>query len=85
MKSLLKMAGFVRGFQNVLFGPARLFLSEARAFHTGVAGLGSVEEEFQAASEKVKTLKEDPGNDNKLKLYALFKQVGNLKDLWHQR
>ena len=32
-------------------------------------------EKFDAAQQKVKTLKEAPDNDIKLKLYALFKQV----------
>ncbi|XP_022785341.1 enoyl-CoA delta isomerase 2, mitochondrial-like, partial [Stylophora pistillata] len=35
---------------------------------------GNLEEEFQSASERTKTLKQDPGNDHKLKLYALFEQ-----------
>jgi len=29
---------------------------------------------FEAAAEAVKSLKDDPGNDAKLKLYALYKQ-----------
>lgn len=37
---------------------------------------GNIEKEFQAASERSKILKQDPGNEHKLKLYALFKQVG---------
>lgn len=36
--------------------------------------LGNLEKEFQAASERSKILKQDPGNEHKLKLYALFKQ-----------
>ncbi|KAJ7374784.1 hypothetical protein OS493_005134 [Desmophyllum pertusum] len=36
--------------------------------------LGNMENEFQSASERSKTLKQDPGNEHKLKLYALFKQ-----------
>lgn len=31
--------------------------------------------EFNSAKDRVNTLKEDPGNEAKLKLYALFKQV----------
>ncbi|GAA4403643.1 acyl-CoA-binding protein [Fodinibacter luteus] len=35
----------------------------------------ATEDEFHAASEDVKTLASDPGNDAKLKLYALYKQA----------
>lgn len=31
--------------------------------------------EFKQAQEKLNTLKTEPGNDVKLKIYALFKQV----------
>ncbi|KAK3824996.1 MAG: diazepam binding inhibitor-like protein [Benniella sp.] len=31
--------------------------------------------EFEAAAEKIKTLKESPNNDNLLKLYGLYKQA----------
>ena len=31
--------------------------------------------EFEEAKNRLGTLKEDPGNDIKLKMYALFKQV----------
>ena len=34
-----------------------------------------VSKEFENAKTKLNTLKEDPGNDVKLKIYALFKQV----------
>lgn len=35
----------------------------------------ATEEEFRAAAEDVKGLPSDPGNDTKLKLYALYKQA----------
>ena len=35
----------------------------------------ATEEEFRAAAEDVKGLPSDPGNDTKLKLYALHKQA----------
>ena len=41
----------------------------------GSMSLGDLENEFKAASERSKTLKQDPGNEHKLQLYALFKQV----------
>lgn len=33
-------------------------------------------EQFEEAKNKLSHLKKDPGNDVKLKIYALFKQVG---------
>lgn len=33
-------------------------------------------EQFEQAKNKLSTLKKDPGNEVKLKIYALFKQVG---------
>ena len=35
----------------------------------------ATEDEFHAAAEDVKTLASDPGNDTKLRLYALYKQA----------
>lgn len=35
----------------------------------------ATEDEFQAATEDVKALPADPGNDTKLQLYALYKQA----------
>ena len=37
---------------------------------------GATVEQFEQAKNKLSTLKEDPGNEAKLKIYALFKQVG---------
>jgi diazepam-binding inhibitor (GABA receptor modulator, acyl-CoA-binding protein) len=36
--------------------------------------MSDMKEKFEAAAEAVKSLKDDPGSDAKLKLYALFKQ-----------
>ena len=46
-------------------------------FHVSQRILGDIQENFKAAKEKLNTLKDDPGNDVKLKLYALFKQVSS--------
>lgn len=72
-----KMARCLRALctQKVLFRPSAFRLSAGRPVHTGNPKLGDLSNDFQAASARVKTLKQDPGNDNKLKLYALFKQV----------
>lgn len=34
----------------------------------------SIQEDFEAAQARIKTLKSSPGNDKLLQLYALFKQ-----------
>ena len=36
--------------------------------------MADIKKSFEAAAQAVKKLKEDPGNDAKLKLYALYKQ-----------
>lgn len=46
-----------------------------RGFHTCVCVMGKYDAEFSQAKERLNALKEDPGNDVKLKIYALFKQV----------
>lgn len=38
-------------------------------------------EQFEEAKNKLSHLKKDPGNDVKLKIYALFKQVGGVPDV----
>ncbi|XP_077982955.1 enoyl-CoA delta isomerase 2-like [Glandiceps talaboti] len=37
--------------------------------------MGAIDTEFQGAKDKLNTLTEDPGNEVKLKMYALFKQA----------
>ena len=37
---------------------------------------GSSQDDLERAKQRVTTLTEDPGNEAKLKLYALYKQVG---------
>ena len=61
--------------QKVLFRPLVFCLSAARPVHTGNPKLGDLFNDFQGASARVKTLTQNPGNDHKLKLYVLFKQV----------
>ena len=67
------------GLQKFLFRPSSFCFSSLRPIHTGSMNLGNLENEFQAASERSKILKQDPGNEHKLKLYALFKQVSLCK------
>ena len=45
-----------------------------RGFHATVANLFA-SKQFEEAKNRLSSLKEDPGNDVKLKLYALFKQA----------
>ncbi|XP_010768466.1 enoyl-CoA delta isomerase 2, mitochondrial-like [Notothenia coriiceps] len=45
-------------------------------FHTaGSPVMGATVEQFEQAKNTMSTLKNDPGNEAKLKIYALFKQV----------
>ncbi|XP_070784152.1 enoyl-CoA delta isomerase 2 [Enoplosus armatus] len=45
-------------------------------FHTTASPMmGATVEQFEQAKSKLSTLKNDPGNDVKLKIYALFKQA----------
>lgn len=46
-----------------------------RGFHISLCQMGAHDAEFNQAKELLNTLKDDPGNDVKLKMYALFKQV----------
>lgn len=41
-----------------------------------VSRSGVTVEQFEQAKSKLSTLQKEPGNDVKLKIYALFKQVG---------
>ncbi|XP_061615135.1 LOW QUALITY PROTEIN: enoyl-CoA delta isomerase 2, mitochondrial [Phyllopteryx taeniolatus] len=46
------------------------------SFHsTKTSMMGVTEEHFEEAKNKLSSLKKDPGNDVKLKIYALFKQA----------
>lgn len=64
--------------QKLSFRPIPFTLSILRQIQIGNIRQVEVDNDFQASVAKVKTLKQDPGNDNKLKLYALFKQVRSL-------
>lgn len=47
--------------------------------------MSQVSKEFELAKESLKKLKNDPGNDVRLKLYGLFKQVNQFKkQLYYQ-
>ena len=43
-------------------------------FVHGEKTMSDLKKKFEAAAKAVKDLKDDPGNDAKLKLYALYKQ-----------
>ncbi|XP_073487089.1 enoyl-CoA delta isomerase 2 isoform X1 [Aquarana catesbeiana] len=71
---------------SLLYVPSsvRLTLSKAMSKSRSVAALGvhttarhmqASQEDFDKAQNDLKTLKKDPGNEVKLKLYALFKQA----------
>ncbi|XP_031569465.1 enoyl-CoA delta isomerase 2, mitochondrial-like [Actinia tenebrosa] len=60
------------------FSPRNLFrftrIPALRGIHSA-GGPSWTGQEFNSAKDRVNTLKEDPGNEAKLKLYALFKQA----------
>ncbi|KAG9348108.1 hypothetical protein JZ751_004137 [Albula glossodonta] len=47
----------------------------ALQLHTTGSAMGATVEDFNQAKAKLSTLKEDPGNEVKLKIYGLFKQA----------
>lgn len=47
----------------------------ALGLHAGSTAMRTSQKDFNNAVNQVKLLKEDPGNEVKLKLYALYKQV----------
>ncbi|KAI3355570.1 hypothetical protein L3Q82_018401 [Scortum barcoo] len=54
----------------------RLSTVHSLKFHTTASPLmGATVEQFEQAKSKLATLKNDPGNEVKLKIYALFKQA----------
>ena len=57
------------------FSTRTLITSFQRNFHVTLRAMGAYDAEFSNAKERLNNLKEDPGNDVKLKIYALFKQV----------
>ena len=59
---------------HVSRSPAAEFL-RASFRGAGVARFSSAADSFAGAQQRLQTLKESPGNDVKLKLYALFKQA----------
>lgn len=50
-------------------------ISHCRAFHTNGRIFAAHDAEFATAKERLSSLSEDPGNQVKLQIYALFKQV----------
>uniref|UniRef100_A0A8C1DWH4 ACB domain-containing protein n=1 Tax=Cyprinus carpio carpio TaxID=630221 RepID=A0A8C1DWH4_CYPCA len=54
---------------------ARASIAVCAQLHRSAAVMGASVEEFNAAKEKLGALKKDPGNEVKLKVYALFKQA----------
>ena len=49
--------------------------NRVREFSIGRRDDASIDDEFQAAQQRLGTLTEDPGNMVKLQIYGLFKQV----------
>ncbi|KAM4908222.1 enoyl-CoA delta isomerase 2 isoform 1-T1 [Sylvia borin] len=55
--------------------PAQAVCVPAIHLHVTAATMQVSQKDFQKAQEQLKLLKKDPGNETKLKLYALFKQA----------
>ena len=53
-------------------------MCSAKSLSTSQLMMGAFDKEFASAKERLNSLKEDPGNEVKLKIYALFKQVSLL-------
>ena len=56
----------------------RLFstsVQNVRSLNTSNMRMGAFDAEFSKAKDRLNALKEDPGNEVKLQIYALFKQV----------
>ncbi|KAG8571626.1 hypothetical protein GDO81_011724 [Engystomops pustulosus] len=58
-----------------LWLPIRWSRVAALGLHTAGGRMQASQQDFEKAQNDLKTLKKDPGNDVKLKLYALFKQA----------
>ena len=63
----------LRKLPRILPTISRLMIK--RNFYVSQTALGELQGNFKAAKDRLSTLKDDPGNEVKLKLYALFKQV----------
>ena len=61
-----------RGFYNSI---VRRSINPTQNMQRGARYLSGIADQFNKAKENVATLTQDPGNDVKLKMYALFKQV----------
>uniref|UniRef100_A0A8D2NR94 Enoyl-CoA delta isomerase 2 n=2 Tax=Zosterops TaxID=36298 RepID=A0A8D2NR94_ZOSLA len=57
------------------FRPPQAVCVPAIHLHMTAATMQVSQKDFQKAQEQLKLLKKDPGNETKLKLYALFKQA----------
>ncbi|RLW04480.1 hypothetical protein DV515_00005778 [Chloebia gouldiae] len=65
----------VSAIQIVVVGPTQAACVPAIDLHMTAATMQVSQKDFQKAQEQLKLLKKDPGNETKLKLYALFKQA----------
>ena len=65
-------SGLTRGFYNRIF---QCSLNPAQNMQRSARYLSGISDQFNQAKENVATLTQDPGNEVKLKMYALFKQV----------
>uniref|UniRef100_A0A8D1DX66 Enoyl-CoA delta isomerase 2 n=1 Tax=Sus scrofa TaxID=9823 RepID=A0A8D1DX66_PIG len=64
-----------RWFSGAFRGPLQVIRCPAPQLHVSGPAMAASQEDFAKAMNQVKLLKEDPGNEVKLKLYALYKQA----------
>ena len=64
-------SSLTRGFYNRI---SQCSLNSAQSMQRSARYLSGISDQFNQAKEKVPTLTQDPGNEVKLKMYALFKQ-----------
>ncbi|XP_071176159.1 enoyl-CoA delta isomerase 2-like isoform X1 [Mytilus edulis] len=75
-RGCLKMAASIRRtFQNHIFTFKNVHFMPTRGFHRSRPVLGAMDAEFEKAKVQLNTLQNEPGNDVKLTIYALFKQA----------
>ncbi|KAM8901654.1 enoyl-CoA delta isomerase 2 isoform 1-T1 [Lycaon pictus] len=69
----MALAGAVRCWR-LGAGPSSLQM-QGLSLHMSKTAMGASQKDFESAMNQVKLLKKDPGNEVKLKLYALYKQT----------
>ncbi|XP_061198324.1 enoyl-CoA delta isomerase 2-like isoform X2 [Saccostrea echinata] len=59
----------------MMFDTKRVSIIQNRSIQLSVRAMGAYDDDFEKAKTRLNFLKDDPGNDVKLRIYALFKQA----------